>query len=349
MRVTRFDAGAHAMRYKYRFLHTCALLYLWFSLVYTAAASADDYELGRQALESGHSAQAIELWRPLAEAGDADAQFGLGVIYNDAIGVEQDYAEANYWFLRAAEQGYPMAQFNLGNAYKKGTGMAIDPAMAVIWWRKAAEQDFAPAQFNLGSALLEGSGIPRDRAAALSWYRRAAANGHPQAKHSLELHKDTAPTNDAKPDTRPAAPPTPTPTTATATAPNDTPATAGNSAKPPSTPPDKTVVSRPSPATTAQSADCMALLDQDTNTHTVQLMASQTKADLHAYIAQHALTGSAICSYPIKGARWYALLYGRYDSADDARTALEALPIKVRAGGGYVRRINTIRRAAVKP
>ncbi len=210
MRVTRFDAGAQAMRYKHRFLHACALLTLWLSLTYTAAASADDYELGRQALESGHSAQTIELWRPLAEAGDADAQFGLGILYNDAIGVEQDYAEANYWFLRAAEQGYAMAQFNLGNAYKNGTGMTIDPAMAVIWWRKAAEQDFAPAQFNLGSALLEGFGTPRDRAAGLSWYRRAAANGHPQAQRNLELHKDTAASTDAKPSTRPAATPTPT-------------------------------------------------------------------------------------------------------------------------------------------
>ncbi len=349
MRVTRFDAGMQAMRYKHRFLHSCALLTLWLSLTYTAAASADDYELGRQALESGHSAQTIELWRPLAEAGDADAQFGLGIIYNDAIGVEQDYAEANYWFLRAAEQGYAMAQFNLGNAYKNGTGMTIDPAMAVIWWRKAAEQDFAPAQFNLGSALLEGFGTPRDRAAALSWYRRAAANGHPQAQRNLELHKDTAASTDAKPGTRPAATPMPAPAPAPAPAPNETPATAGNNAKPPSTPPDKTIVSRPTPAATAQSADCNALLDQDASTHTVQLMASQTETDLHAYVAQHALIHTAICSYPIEGNRWYALLYGRYDSADDARTALEALPAKVRAGGGYVRRISTIRRAAVKP
>ena len=93
----------------------------------------------------------------------------------------------------------------------------------------------------------------------------------------------------------------------------------------------------------------MALLDQDASTHTVQLMASQTEADLHAYVAQYALTDTAICSYPIKGTRWYALLYGRYDSADDARIALEALPVKVRAGGGYVRRINTIRHAAANP
>ncbi|MBI5040293.1 MAG: sel1 repeat family protein, partial [Gammaproteobacteria bacterium] len=129
------------------------------------AIHADDLALGMQALEMGHTAQAIELWRPLAEAGDVDAQFGLGVIYNDAMGVPQDYAEANYWFLRAAEQDYAPAQFNLGNAYKNGTGMALDPAMAVRWWRKAAEQGFMPAQFNLGSALLEGIGTPRDPAA----------------------------------------------------------------------------------------------------------------------------------------------------------------------------------------
>ncbi|MBI5040072.1 MAG: SPOR domain-containing protein, partial [Gammaproteobacteria bacterium] len=86
-------------------------------------------------------------------------------------------------------------------------------------------------------------------------------------------------------------------------------------------------------------------LDRDSNTHTVQLMASQAEADARAYIAQHALTDTVICHYRVKGEFWYGLLYGRYDSLASARAALAALPAAVRAGGGYVRRIAEIRDA----
>jgi septal ring-binding cell division protein DamX len=94
-----------------------------------------------------------------------------------------------------------------------------------------------------------------------------------------------------------------------------------------------------------QPAECSAWLDQDSNTHTVQLMASQTETDLRAYIEQYTLSDTAICHYKVKGKFWYALLYGRYDSAGSARAALAELPAAVRAGGGYVRRIAEVRTA----
>jgi hypothetical protein len=301
-----------------------------------------------QALESGNIAQTLELWRPLAESGHAQAQFGLGVIYNDAMGVEQDYAEANYWFLRAAEQGYAAAQYNLGNAYKNGTGMAVDPKMAVIWWRKAAEQDFAPAQFNLGSALLEGLGTPRDTQAGLGWYRKAAANGHPQAQAMLE---ELAAEPDAQPRTRtparqavaetpvraPAAPEHDTSGNAIDTAlaapgVSDAASAAADTDSSPST--------QPLPP-----AACADWLDRDANTHTVQLLSSQQAGDARQYAARHALSDTAICSYTVKGRRWHALLYGRFGSAVAARAALALLPAKVRADGAYVRRIAEIRTA----
>jgi hypothetical protein len=333
----RITVEIHAQtmsRYRTQFI-VYAFLTLWLCGS-TPAVLADDLALGMRALEMGHTAQAIELWRPLAEAGNVDAQFGLGVIYNDAMGVEQDFAEANYWFLRAAEQGYAPAQFNLGNAYKNGSGMAVDPAMAVIWWRKAAEQDFGPAQFNLGSALLEGLGTPRDRAAGVEWYRRAAAHGHAQAQSYLEAQSgDVTPTGKdaARSDTRPSA--------------IDAPATESEPESGKARP-----IPFPASAATANEtalpADCMDWLDRDTHTHTVQLMASQAEADVRAYIAQHALHDTAICHYRVKGKFWYALLYGRYDSADSARTALGKLSAQVRAGGGYVRRIAEIRTAVNK-
>lgn len=335
----------------------CAVLCL---VCAAAAARADDFALGMQALETGNAARAIELWRPLAESGNVEAQFALGVVYNDAMGVEQDYLEANYWFLRAAEQNLPAAQYNLGNAYKNGTGMTTDPKMAVLWWRKAAEQDFGPAQFNLGSALLEGFGTPRNVDEGVRWYRKAAANGHPNAQQYLDemQAKPAAPPQPSPPDqatphdtaVKAAGEESAAPVTAPAAVP-DTPIAPEPPVAKPALPaqagPDSAASTTAEVATTrsAVPADCGDWLDRDAHIHTLQLLSSQEPDDARQYAARHALDDTAVCSYLVKGRRWHALLLGRYASAAAARSALAELPAQVRADGAYVRRIAEIRTA----
>ena len=139
------------------------------------------FEEGRIAYAEGNINAALVLWRPLAERGDADAQFALGTLYYAGLVVPVDYTESSYWFLRAAEQGYGAAQYNLGNAYKRGEGVRANSKMAVQWWRKAAQQDFAAAQYNLASAYHTGDGIARDEARAMVLYRQSAEHGHQPA------------------------------------------------------------------------------------------------------------------------------------------------------------------------
>ena len=83
--------------------------------------------------------------RARAEAGDAEAQFNLGVMYAFGRGVTQDYAQAVSWFRKAADQGYAEAQYNLGFRYAIGQGVPQDDAEAVRWYRLAADQGFALA------------------------------------------------------------------------------------------------------------------------------------------------------------------------------------------------------------
>ena len=153
-------------------------------LLVTPALWADDYQLGQAAYELGDYEQTVQLWRPLAEAGDVRAQFGLGTLYFEGHGVTSDLEQSARWFRKVAEQGFAPAQFNLGNAYKHGRGVARDDRLASAWWRHAAEQEFAPAQFNLGTQYYFGRGVEKNEQEALRWYRRAADNGHPRA---LEL------------------------------------------------------------------------------------------------------------------------------------------------------------------
>ncbi|PHS09962.1 MAG: hypothetical protein COA89_01515, partial [Acidithiobacillus sp.] len=79
-----------------------------------------DFQKGVAAYDSGDFATALREWRPLAEKGDADAQFNLGVMYSKGQGVPQDYKTAVKWYTLAAEQGVASAQTNLGHIYDKG-------------------------------------------------------------------------------------------------------------------------------------------------------------------------------------------------------------------------------------
>ncbi len=69
----------------------------------------------------------------MAEAGDAGAQFNLGVMYANGEGVVKDQVQAVKWYRKAAEQGYADAQVNLGTAYWMGTGVPKDLVQAHVW------------------------------------------------------------------------------------------------------------------------------------------------------------------------------------------------------------------------
>jgi len=128
------------------------------------------FEEGLMAYSTGDITTAYQLWQPLAEHGDAEAQFALGLLYYDGMGVPVDHTESSYWFHLAAEQGQASAQYNLGNAYFRGEGVRKDEAMAVHWWRKAADQGLAAAQFILAKAYQEGVGVEKDEQTAARLY-----------------------------------------------------------------------------------------------------------------------------------------------------------------------------------
>jgi len=151
----------------------------------------------------------------LAERGDANAQYSLGVCYAKGDGVAKDYVEAVKWCRKAAEQNLALAQFNLGFSYENGDGVAKDWVEAVKWYRKAAEQNLANAQFCLGSCYAYGVGVVKDEIGAVKWYRKAAdqnladaqfilgfcyANGVGVAKDTVEAvkwYRKAAEQNDA--------------------------------------------------------------------------------------------------------------------------------------------------------
>ena len=98
-----------------------------------------------------------------AEQGDAEAQFNLGLMYENGKGVRRDYAEAMKWYRKAAEEGFAAAQYMLGLVYEKGEGVPENDVAAYVWHSVAVAS-------GVGSALKD-----RDRVSANS--RRPRSTG----------------------------------------------------------------------------------------------------------------------------------------------------------------------------
>jgi hypothetical protein len=113
-------------------------------------SAAEALQKGNNAYERKDYAEAMRWYRKAAEQGNADAQFTIGLLYENGWGVAQDYAEAMRWFRKVADQGNADAQDNIGGLYVKGWGVAQDYAEAMRWFRKAANQGNDDAQYNIG-------------------------------------------------------------------------------------------------------------------------------------------------------------------------------------------------------
>ncbi len=103
-------------------------------------APAAELGAGKKAAARGDYATALEIWRPLAEQGDSDAQYNLGHLYRQGLGVPQDLEQAGRWYAKAAGQGVPNAQFNVATMYAKGDGFRQDLVLAYMWFSLAAER-----------------------------------------------------------------------------------------------------------------------------------------------------------------------------------------------------------------
>ncbi len=103
-------------------------------VVLVSAGFAADYDAGVSAFDRRDYSVALREFRPLAREGHAEAQFKLGVMYDNGYGVAEDDREAFAWYRKAAEQDLAEAQFNLGIMYYYGLGVVADSSEAAHWY-----------------------------------------------------------------------------------------------------------------------------------------------------------------------------------------------------------------------
>ena len=98
---------------------------------------------------AGFAAEDFAETKKKAEAGDADAQYNLGMKYLDGKGVPRDYTEAVNLLQSAAMQGDARAQFELGGMYNNGKGVQSSFIYAHVWWNLAAASGHQEAKSRL--------------------------------------------------------------------------------------------------------------------------------------------------------------------------------------------------------
>jgi len=152
------------------------LVPLFYLLVLSLAyAGFDD---GKAAYDRGDYVKAYKEFKPLAEEGNAEAQYFVGFMYDTGEGVAKDKDEAAKWYRKAAEQGHLEAQLRMLTCY-------LVHEKDIDWLRKSAEEGDAIAQCLLGTAFAKGQGVPQDHAEAAKWYRMSADQGNDNSQFSL--------------------------------------------------------------------------------------------------------------------------------------------------------------------
>ena len=97
----------------------------------------------------------------------------------------QDYEKAAEWFTRAAEQAYAKADYQLGKLYRDGLGVTASEIESAKWYQKAAEGGYSRAQYRLGRLYLDGQGVQPDENLACEWFEKSAMQGYVKAQYIL--------------------------------------------------------------------------------------------------------------------------------------------------------------------
>ena len=151
--------------------------------------------------------------KPLAEQGNPDVQFKLGLMYGRGKGVPKDNKLAFKWFHKSAEQGNSDAQLLVGLMYGIGIGYPRDffgvpevtkppgrwrlfakgdtdgrerwiTTIIIKWIEKSAHQGNADGQYGLGVLYHKGHD---DYMSGIEWYRKSAEQGNAAAQYELGL------------------------------------------------------------------------------------------------------------------------------------------------------------------
>ena len=140
-----------------------------------APVSEPDMDLasGIAAFEAKEFRRALQLLTPLAEQGNADAQFRLAIMCQNGLGRVANAAQALHWMHASASQGHGLALHGLGVMYLYGECVDKDESEALKYFQRVADQGLAGSLTTLAMMYREGMGVEKDPVRAQALYRQA--------------------------------------------------------------------------------------------------------------------------------------------------------------------------------
>ena len=163
-----------------------AIILVALALLLSSKSWSEDFAKGQDAYFSGDYQTAMTEWQALAEAGQMDGQFGMGLLYANGFGVDMNDDLALKWYGLAADQGHAEAQCNLAVMHANGWGVPQSNEEAIKWYSLAADQGITQAQVNIAKMYRDGFGTEKDMVLARKWFAVAANLGDTNAGYKLE-------------------------------------------------------------------------------------------------------------------------------------------------------------------
>lgn len=142
-----------------------------------AAIQGPGIKAGVAAFDAGDFDVARSTFEPLAKADNSQAEFWLGRMYENGLGVDRNVQKAVGYYRKAANAGWEDAKLRLGEIYLKGNEKLQDYGKARKWLERAALDGSTRAQRDLGKLYAKGRGVHKDPVWAYVWYEFAAKQG----------------------------------------------------------------------------------------------------------------------------------------------------------------------------
>jgi len=156
-------------------------------LMFAAVAWSGDFKKGWDAYSAGDYATALSEWQELADSGDANAAYGMGLMYGNGFGVDMLDDRAIKYYTAAADQGHADAQFNLAVMIQNGWGVPQSDEKANEWYLLAANQGVTAAQISLGRYFSMDFLESFDPVEAYMWFSLAEDAGDIDAASKREF------------------------------------------------------------------------------------------------------------------------------------------------------------------
>ncbi|WP_084420003.1 tetratricopeptide repeat protein [Henriciella litoralis] len=123
---------------------------------------------------AGRYADAMAIYRPLADAGHPRAQYNMGLFYANGFGVPVSKETALAWFLKAAAQGEANGLYHVALYHDQGLGTPQAPAVALDYYKRAGDAGHAQAAYNAAQLLLTGDGVQANETEGAQYLMMAA-------------------------------------------------------------------------------------------------------------------------------------------------------------------------------